>query len=58
MAGMPSIIFVDRGKEFKGEVATQAARHGVSIDVVATEVAWQLGLIERHDGNCSGRGRR
>ena len=49
-AGMPNTSFVDRGKEFMGEVATQAARHGVTIDVAATEAAWQLGLIERHDG--------
>ena len=49
-AGMPNIISVDRGKEFMREVATQAARHGVTIDVAATEAAWQLGLIERHGG--------
>ena len=49
-AGMPNTTFVDRGKEFMGEVATQAARHGVIIDAAATEAAWQLGLIERHDG--------
>ena len=33
-----------------GQVATQAARHGVIIDVAATEAPWHLGLIERHDG--------
>ena len=33
-----------------GKVATRAARRGVIIDVAAKEAAWQLGLIERHDG--------
>ena len=47
---MPNTISVDRGKDSMGEIAKQSARHGVIIDVAATEAPWHLGLIERHDG--------
>ena len=44
------MIRVDRGKEYMGQFAEMVSQHGVEIDGIALESAWQLGKAERRGG--------
>ena len=48
--GWPSVIRVDRGKEYMGEFAELCTQKGVEIDSLALEAPWQLGVAERRGG--------
>ena len=49
-AGMPEIVFMDQGHEFRAEFEEFLTSHGVETPRASLEAAWQAGLPERHGG--------
>ena len=47
-AGMPEVIFVDQGGEFRGAFTSFLERWGISAQVGPAEAPWHQALMERH----------
>ena len=49
-AGWPTVVRVDRGKEFMADFADGLTQHGVELDGIPLESPWLLGICEKLGG--------